>query len=87
MTCAVQASAIRERAAAKQTRQHVDFDSELLSCEARLRKLDNLSRRLRPPNLVVTGVVIDLLRRVLSTLPPALRSLSSRLLRVREPRR
>ncbi|CAJ1339367.1 unnamed protein product [Effrenium voratum] len=49
------------------------FESRLLACEARFRKIERLSARLAMPNTAVTAVVVDLLRDVVDTLPPEVR--------------
>ncbi|CAE7628729.1 FIM3 [Symbiodinium necroappetens] len=57
------------------------YESKLLACEARFRKIERLSARLNLPNSVVTAVAADLLRDVVDTLPGPIQKMAGSILR------
>eukprot|EP00913_Durusdinium_trenchii_P033387 g31256.t1 len=57
------------------------FESKLLACEARFRKIERLTARVTLPDTAVTAVVVDLLRDVVDTLPAPVRKVAAGILR------
>lgn len=57
------------------------YESTLLECESRLRRLNRLSKKLKPPNACITAVVCDLLLSTMSTLPLVLRNICEGLMK------
>lgn len=60
--------------------EHGGFESRLLACEARFRKIERLTARVELPDTAVTAVVVDLLREVVDTLPVPIRQIASDIL-------
>eukprot|EP00434_Breviolum_minutum_P044798 symbB.v1.2.040056.t1/scaffold6960.1/size14222/1 len=56
------------------------FESKLLACEARFRKIERLTARLDLPDTAVTAVVVDLLRDVVETLPAPIQKIAAEVL-------
>lgn len=56
------------------------YDSQLLYCEAQLKKLERMTKKLKNPSPVVTAAVCDLLHKTLYTLPPLLQNVCGRLM-------
>lgn len=56
------------------------FESKLLACEARFRKLERLAAHVVLPDTAVTAVAVDLLRDVVDTLPSSVQQVAREVL-------